>query len=104
ATFFLRSAVEVRRAVKVDENQAAAALHHAVRGHRRVEAAGDEGHDAAARADRQAAGAWNLLEAEEGAFRQNLDIDRHLGIFEIDARAGLLLDRRAENPVDLRRG
>src|ERR1051325_6281071 len=103
AAFFLGRAIEIRRAVKMDESKTAAALHHAVGRDRRVESAGYETDDTPGRADRQAAEAGDLLEAEECAFRQDLDIDRHLGVFQIHARAGPCFHGGPEDPVDLRR-
>src|SRR4051812_31440914 len=104
AALFLRRPIEIGRAMKMDEDEAAATLHHAVRGDGRIEAAGDERYDASAGADRQAFDAGDLFETEESRVRQDLDVDRELGVLEIDADAGLLFHRRAERPVDLRRG
>jgi len=103
AAFFLGGFVEVGRAVKMDEDEPAAALQHPVGRNRGIEAAGDERDDSSARADRKSAGAGDLIEAEEGRARQDLDRHRQLGVFQVHAGAALRLDRRAEPAIDLRR-
>src|SRR6185369_12096660 len=93
ATFFLGGAIEIWRTVKMDEGEAASALHHAVRGYRRIEAAGYERHNAPAAAHRKSAGARDLVEGEKSAFRQDLDVDGQCRMLEVYARPGLILYR-----------
>ena len=69
ARLFLRRARQDRIAVEVHEGHRAAALHHAMRGDRRIDAARQQAHHATGRAGRQPAGAAFLAEEVERLVR-----------------------------------
>ncbi len=62
--------------MEVHEGHGAAALHHAVRGHRRIDAAGQQARHASCGAGRQAAGAALLAEEVERLVGEHLDVTR----------------------------
>ena len=104
ARLLLRRPRQDRVAVKVHEEHAAAAAHQPPRRHRRVDAAREQARDAAADADRQAAGAGVLAEKVERLVRQRFDMNGQLGVVEIDLPAARFLDPPADLALDLRRG
>ena len=87
ARLLLRRARQDRVAVEVHEQDPAAAPHQPPRGDRRVDAAGEQARDAAADAHRQAAGPAFLAEVVERLVGQRFDVDRELGVVEIDRPA-----------------
>ena len=103
AHLLLRRARQDRIAVEVDEQHRAAAPHHAVGRDRRIDAARQQTRDATAGPGRQSAGARLLAEEIEGVIRQHLEVNRQLGIVEIDVPALRLLDETADFALDLRR-
>ena len=76
AHLLLRGARQNRIAVEVDEQHRAAAPHHPIRRHGRVDAARQQARHAPARAGRQPAGARLLAEEVERLVGQHLDVDR----------------------------
>src|SRR5882672_2638106 len=85
ARLLLRRARQNRIAVEVYEEHPAAAAHHAPRGDGGVDPTREEAGHAAARADRQPAGAADLAERVERLGGQRLDVDRELRLREVDA-------------------
>ena len=97
----LAGATLIRRAVEMDELQAASAPHHPVRGDGRVDASREQGECGTARAHRQSARTVDLLQGEENFARQNLDVNLELRVGEVDAAAGALLYGATDHPGDL---
>src|SRR6185295_17924283 len=80
----------------------AAPLHHAMRGHRRIDAAREKREDRSAGADRQAVGSWIFFQREEGFTRSDIDVDFELRVLQVDRCSVLLAYGVAENTADLR--
>ena len=85
----------------MDEDETAAALHHPVRRHRGIDAAGDERHQPPAGAHRKAAGTRHLVQAHECARRQDLHRHRQLRLGEVHSRARPGLHQCTQLPVDV---
>ena len=90
--------------MEVDKGHIAAALHHPVRGDRRVESARQQGDDPARGSGRQAPKCASLVEVIERLVCQQLDMDDQLGGAQVHLPAARLLDPPADLALDLRRG
>src|SRR3954467_4535469 len=87
----------------MNEDDAAAAAHHAPRGDRGIDPARQQACDLATRADRQTAGPALLAEVIESLVRERLDVNRQRGFIEVDRPAARFLDPAADLALDLRR-
>ena len=90
--------------MEVHERHDTAALHHAVRSHRRVDAPGQQARHASRGPRRQATGSALLVEVVERLGGQHLDVDDELGVAEVDPPAARFLDASADLALNLRRG
>ena len=96
---------QIRHAVKMHEEDAAPALHHAPGGHRRVDAPRDERGHRPARAHGQAARARAPVGIDEGFVRQHLHVNLQGGVVEVHPRLGApALNVGAQLAVELGRG
>ena len=89
--------------MEVDEEDAAAALHHPPRGHGRVDATGEERRHRARRPHREPTGAGRRVDVHERLGGQHLDVNLELGAVQVHARGGPLEHERAERAVELHR-
>ena len=92
---------QVRHAVEMHEEHPAAALHHAPRRHRRVDAAREQRRHCTGGADGQPAGAFDTVERDIGLRRQHLDVDHLVGVLEIHARGHARHDEGAQRAVEI---
>ncbi len=96
---------QVGRAVEVHEDHAAAAPHQAPRGHRRVDAAREQGRHRAAGAHRQAARAGLRIAVDEGLVGQHLHAHVQLRVLEAHPHVGPQREHvGAQVAVELHRG
>ena len=102
ARLVLGGSGQERIAVKVHEGDSAAAPHHPPGGHRRIDASGQEGHEAAAGSARQPAGPGFLAEVIEGLAGHDLDADDQRRVVQIHGPAPKVRDACAERAFDLR--
>ncbi len=89
--------------MEVDEVHVAAASHHPVGGHRRIDSAGQQAGHAPAGAGRQSARALFLAEEVEGLPRQELEVNGQLRVGEVDPPPLRFLDEAADFALELRR-
>ena len=105
AGLLLRRARQNRIAVKVDERHRAAALHHAMRGDRRIDAAGEQARHAAGRSGRQASRrrvpCRRSRTPDRSAARRE---SSRSGSSRLTRPPARLLDAPADLALDLRRG
>src|SRR5262249_1048943 len=92
--FVLRSFVLIGRAVKVNEDDPAATLHHAIGGDWRVKSAGDQRYHPSAATYGKTARAGNLVETEKCVLGKDFDKDCKLRIRQIHAGARPFFDGR----------